>query len=327
MLAEVDATTLARTEPLGTDNDFRNIVPLARRTIQIIKSVLDSPHRIYLAYQHIKAARACAEQIKRIFQEIYDFTLTDTPNPRQKREKLQSALSQQYDTLYSTFSAFLMAGDWETRAQAFTTDVDFKVTARLSDVDKKLNELQQQATYFQNTVQVEIDSKLSRVDGKIGEIEKSTAKLGVAKHAVHFQKEANRNKASSNQWLRGVVLSSIAIVGIVIWNVASLPSDVVSAIPRAVSVAFLWTIAAWCSKNRRAEEHQYTVNQHKANSLSSFETFIAASGDQETKNAVLVSATNNIFGHQPSGYGAATGRSPDLPPPNKIVHVHSRDIG
>ena len=166
MLAEVDATTLARTDRLGTDNDFSNLVPLAQRTIHIIKSVLDSPHRIYLANHHITVARACAGQIKRIFQKIHEFKLTDTPNPRHQREKLQSELSQHYDTLYSTFSAFLMAGDWETRAQTFTADVDSKVTTRLSDVDKKLNELQQQENYFQNTAQVTIDSKLSRVDKK-----------------------------------------------------------------------------------------------------------------------------------------------------------------
>ena len=56
------------------------------------------------------------------------------------------------------------------------------------------------------------------------------------------------------------------------------------------------------SRNYRAQAHNYIVNKNKQNALSTFETFVKASDNDEIKNAVLLQTTKAIFSNSPSGY-------------------------
>jgi len=44
------------------------------------------------------------------------------------------------------------------------------------------------------------------------------------------------------------------------------------------------------------------VNQHRQNALSTFETFVKAAADDQTKGAVLLQATQAIFTPQVTGF-------------------------
>ena len=61
-------------------------------------------------------------------------------------------------------------------------------------------------------------------------------------------------------------------------------------------------IVVWSGKIYKAHKHNYVVNRHRQNALSSFETFIKATSDDATKNAVLIQATQSIFVPQHTGY-------------------------
>jgi hypothetical protein len=54
----------------------------------------------------------------------------------------------------------------------------------------------------------------------------------------------------------------------------------------------------------RSQWHNHVVNKHRQNALSTFETFVKAASDEQTKNAVLIQATQCIFSQQPTGFVA-----------------------
>jgi hypothetical protein len=73
-------------------------------------------------------------------------------------------------------------------------------------------------------------------------------------------------------------------------------------ISRILIISILSYMLVWSGKNFLAHKHNEVVNKHRQNALSTFETFVAASDDQQTKNAVLLHATDCIFTPQISGY-------------------------
>jgi hypothetical protein len=64
----------------------------------------------------------------------------------------------------------------------------------------------------------------------------------------------------------------------------------------------LLSASVWCGKSYRAYRHNAVVNRHRQNALATFEAFAKAASDAETKNAVLLQATQCIFSPQQTGY-------------------------
>lgn len=73
---------------------------------------------------------------------------------------------------------------------------------------------------------------------------------------------------------------------------------------KLVILAVLYFGLVWAGKIYKAQQHNYVVNQHRHNALNTFETFVKATGDEQTKNAVLIQATQSIFSPQHSGFTA-----------------------
>jgi len=63
-------------------------------------------------------------------------------------------------------------------------------------------------------------------------------------------------------------------------------------IAKLIVLSSLYYGAVWSAKNYRIHRHLSVVNMHRHNALKTFEAFIkAASGDPETKSAVLLETT------------------------------------
>ena len=69
----------------------------------------------------------------------------------------------------------------------------------------------------------------------------------------------------------------------------------------------------------RAHRHNFVINRHRLNALSTFEAFAKATDDQQIKNAVLLQATQCIFGPQPTGYISGESESEGYPQILEIV--------
>lgn len=92
-------------------------------------------------------------------------------------------------------------------------------------------------------------------------------------------------------------------------------------IGRFVILSLLLYAISFTARNYNSMRHNHIVNKHRANSMRTFQTFVeAAGGDTETKNAVLIQATQSIFSAQASGYSH---KESNPEPQPKIIEILS----
>lgn len=139
----------------------------------------------------------------------------------------------------------------------------------------------------------------------------AAAETGASKHSRLFAEEARENALRAGGWLVatavGAVLTFAAVGGN--WYMSQfhpLPSEQGAAIQLAfaklVALSSLLTATLWCGRQYRAARHNEVVNKHRANALASFQAFAEGASDDQTKNAVLIQATQSIFAPQATGF-------------------------
>lgn len=151
--------------------------------------------------------------------------------------------------------------------------------------------------------------------------------LGIVEHAKFFEQEALDHQRSAYWWLAATVLLLVAAFAAG-WNLyktnslltgavaekldthgAGAPkpspdvgSEIRLTVARIVILSILLSAAVWTGRVYKAHRHNFIINRHRRNALSTFQTFAAGASDMETKNAVLLQATTCIFGPQNTGY-------------------------
>jgi hypothetical protein len=155
----------------------------------------------------------------------------------------------------------------------------------------------------------------------------AAGQVGVSKHGTIFAEEARGHKRAAWRWGSLTAALAAATAGwgaFALWKIpvahdAALPEILQQAIGKLIIVSALYYGLVWSARNYGANRHNYIVNKHRQNSLTTFETFAkAADGDPATKNAVLLQATTSIFASQITGY---TGKELPAEQPNKIVEL------
>lgn len=150
------------------------------------------------------------------------------------------------------------------------------------------------------------------------------SKGGVSVHSDIFGNQAETHKTSAENWRKnaiGLLITNavliIIILVLVIWVVDEKTLRIEVGIFGAALVSLVSYAVVLCVKNFFAEKHNQNVNQHRANCLGTYNTFID-SADEERKAAVLLQATTTIFSHQKSGYLT---KDTETNNPNPIVEV------
>ena len=153
----------------------------------------------------------------------------------------------------------------------------------------------------------------------------------VATHAGHFETRANSARHASWAWLT----FAIVLAGGTIWVAFDLLqiaqptatsvvaqqgtgvdlSQMISFLAVRVFVLSILTYGiTFCARNYSSNRHNFTVNSHRKDALSSFEAFVQSTDIPAVKDAVLLQATQAIFSPQSTGYGKAGESAPPLSP-------------
>lgn len=129
-------------------------------------------------------------------------------------------------------------------------------------------------------------------------------------------------------WMIGAAISAAVTIAYAIYSFgyqlheaaqnAPTAKLVTLTVERVIVISILSTAILFCVRNYSAARHNFVINRHRQNALSTFETFVKASGDDQTKDAVLLQATRSIFTPQASGY-----LKPDVEaaPSNQIIEI------
>jgi hypothetical protein len=123
-------------------------------------------------------------------------------------------------------------------------------------------------------------------------------------------------------WLAAATLVYALVVG-AYYIFAAPQLNASQAVQLGIAKLFIFSVmyfaTLWSAKMFKSHWHNYVVNKHRQNALSTFETFVKAASDDQTKNAVLVQATQSIFSQVHSGFVPAEPDSGSTPQVLEIV--------
>ena len=308
-LAKISPESLVRTDELGTSLDFSGGLEVFRRTLALFKSLgnsnLDNIPTNVLSQltQHAQAAI-------QTFEAIQTFDPSGQNNPAGVRDNLIGQVARQYQTFFQYIAPVVA---YSVRKGTDFERLEADARAALEVISSLRTDIEKQRTEI-----------VAQARAALEEVQRVAAQVGVAQHAVHFQDEAQDHLKRSRSWLVATAALGLATVLFGGWSlyyyttrVGSLTTSqsIQLGVSKLIVFSILYLAAFWTGRNYRAQWHNHVVNKHRQNALCTFETFVKAAGDDQTKNAVLLQATKSIFAPQASGFVATEsdgGQSPQI---------------
>ena len=295
-LASFTPDSLVRTEQLGTALDFSQGTDVFARTLGLFRSLQESSID-NVPYDTLSKLTQYANEAAKTFKHIQSFDPSGQNNPASVRDNLIQQVATQYQALFPHISPVI----------AFSV-------RRGTDFDRLEREARGSVEEL-NRMKREMDSKAASIvaeaQATLEQVRRAAAEVGVAQHAVHFKQEATDHLSRSKHWLWATVVLAAATLTFAGWAVYYYANKAVDmtatqsvqlALSKVIVFSLLYFGIVWSARMYRSQWHNYVVNKHRQNALSTFETFVKAASDDQTKNAVLIQATQCIFSQQATGF-------------------------
>lgn len=305
--------SLVRTEQLGTAIDFSQGIEVFERTLSLFGSLRESsldnvPHDTLVRLTQF------ANQAANTFKQIESFDPSGQNNPATVRDNLIQEAANQYQSWFTHIAPII--------AYSVRRGTDFDRLER--DARNSVEELNR----IKRDVEARAATIVSEAQGTLEQVRRAAAEVGVAQHAVHFRDEAASHLARSKSWLWATTMlaaTALALSGWTVYYYARTAIDLTTsqslqlAISKVILFSLLYFGIVWSARMYRSQWHNHVVNKHRQNALSTFETFVKAASDDQTKNAVLIQATNSIFAPQATGFVSHEGDATASPQILEIV--------
>lgn len=295
-LIPITSESLIRAKDLGTSLDFREGKRVFERTLKLFRD-LNELNIDTISYNILNQLNNSATQALKQFTEIKNFDPASTSNPAQRRTDLINQIASAYDSYFQVISPII--------AFSIRKGLDFE---QLENNARNLVSKMEQSAQKQK----ELEKKTQKdINDTLGKVRRAAAEAGVAQHAIHFKEQAVEHIKKTKGWLISTAIFAglTLIFGIVnAWyyttHITELtnPQSIQLGISKLVIFSILYSAAFWTGRIYKSQWHNYVVNKHRQNALSTFETFVKAASDEQTKNAVLRQATQSIFSLQNSGF-------------------------
>ena len=280
-LNSFDAHELVRADELGQDSDFQDGRSCFQRILRLFRD-LSEVNLDMLSIQSLQSLLGAAQEASKLFSAIEDSPRsTNSKNRTHNKTYLITRLRHQYNTWYTEAAPVIAYSAWQ--------DTDF---------DRLEQDLRSVA-----------------------------AKVGVAHHARHFRNEAKQHDKAAGKWLWvviGLAVLTVGLSGLYVFQALEptelgTPQAIQLAVTKVLLFSFFFGAVVWAARVYRSHRHNFVVNQHRQNALTSFETFVEAARDDQTKSAVLMEATRCIFSPQASGYADSPAADPSTPRIMEII--------
>ena len=267
------------------------LIGLSGRDIQQIKEYLGQWHKTAKAIWDINPSTS-KEAYTEILQQIFRFSDEVKRQLGQVVTYLKSKKSEQLETQVNT-----------TVAEAVE---ELKAEADL------LQKYREEAEQNEATRQKEFAELKNKIEDKL-------AKETVSKHKAIFAKQAEEHLQASQRWLLATSGLIVVFGAVFYWLFEALrpgATELIGVFQNVFTKGFLLTLIYFVlnrfGKNYTAHKHLEIVNRHRQNALDTFDTFVESAGEnRETRDAVLLAATNAIFDANQSGYLSAKTKGTD----------------
>lgn len=296
-LAEIKPEDLVRDDDLGRELNFAAGQPYFTRTLRLFRDLRES-NLDTVPFNALNQLTNIARQALSQFKQVQQFSLQQHPqNPGEVRDGVINQIRDSYDNYFQQAAPII--------AYSVRKGTDF---------EQLENNARETLAHLKSIVTEQEKSRvamLSEVEGTLEKIRRAAQEVGVAQHATHFKEQADDHKVAANRWLwTTAILGAMSLafaIGSFLYYLSILSTLTASqaiqlAVGKLIIFSVLFSGVFWTARIYRAHRHNYVVNKHRQNALSTFETFAKAANDDQTKSAVLIQATQCIFSLQHTGY-------------------------
>ena len=319
-LDELDLEELKRSDLSGAGFSFEFVHQDLLTIHSMLREILTTPRESLLNLSRGVAQNVISQHLQQFYEnvrKIEDFEISNE-NPREAYTNLVQGISNFCDSVKESLApivAYLSSG----KVGQLTAEAD-DIVAKLKTETNKAEENNNEAEKQRKEIRKEIDRLKIEVENKLAE-------KPISQYKTIFADQAKEHHKGAWNWLKmaggATAVFFVAFTGLTIW-LGSEGSGLTGTLQNLFTKGFVLSpIYVWLNrsiKNYTAQKHLEVINTHRQNALETFDTFVAAAGDnRETRDAVLLSATDAIFDANQTGYLSAKGSSPDSKSPVQQV--------
>jgi len=218
-------------------------------------------------------------------------------NARAQRDAI---LQQVRDTYDNAFEQVMLARSFLTKTTTDFEQLEADAQRSVARLDKVFKEQQEG-----------LSKKVEAAEQALASVRRLAAETGVSEHSKYFREEADQHRSSANRWLVATGVLAVGTVAFGVWSyayhlklaqVVPTPALIQLTIAKLIVFSILVTGVVWTGQVYRAHRHNYVVNKHRQNALSTFQAFAQAAEDPQTKSAVLLQAMQSVFAPQQTGF-------------------------
>lgn len=312
-LRNIDIPSLAKKEELGSLN-FESGLPVFERSLRLYREV-SKVQLGSISWTPLTQLRDRAREAIATFKQIQEFSFEKYPNNAlAQRDTFINSVQERYDAEFTLISPIISFG--------IRLGTDFERLER--EARQKLDAM---SALLEEQEKTREDTAKS-VNETLEEVRKLAREAGVSQHAELFSLEAQTHEHAASKWLTATVcvtcVTFVIAAALLLLSWSFTPNDITTTkavqigIAKIAILSLLFSAVLWVGRIYRSHRHNHVVNRHRMNALRTFQTFVNATGDDGTKNAVLIQATQCIFGTQPSGYIASES---DSNPASQILEI------
>ena len=314
-LDELDLEGLKRSNLSEAGFSFESVHQDLSTVHSMLREILTAPREWLL-----NISRMVVHSLNRYLPQFYEnvrnienFQISNE-NPRETHDNLLQNISNSCGSVKEPLG-HIVAYLSSRKVEQLAIEINDTVTAAVDRLETETNraeEINNEAEKKQAAIQQEFDRLKIEVENKLAE-------KPISQYKTIFADQAKEHYKGARNWLKmaggTTVLFFAAFVGLTIW-LGSEDSGLTGTLRNLFTKGFLLSpIYVWLNrsiKNYTAQKHLEVINIHRQNALETFDTFVAAAGDnRETRDAVLLSATDAIFDANQTGYLSAKGSGSD----------------
>ena len=323
-LDELDLEGLKRSDLSGAGFGFESVHQDLLIIHSMLREILAPSHEWVLNFPRGVARDVVRQHLQQFYEnvrEIEDFAISDE-NPKQTHDQLLQNISNFCNSAKEPLRhiiAYLSSrevGQLATEVETTVATAADRLETETNRAKENNNEIEQQRE--------EMQQELSQL-----RLERQTqqAKESVADYKEIFEKQAKEYRKGARNWLWIAIGATAAFFGAFYW----LPTLLESRAPGWTGILqnlfakgfLLSPIYLWLNrsiKNYTAQKHLEVINTHRQKALETFDRFVeSAEGNRETRDAVLLSATDAIFDANQTGYLSTKGSGADSKSPVQQV--------
>ena len=326
-LDEVDLEGLKRSNLSGAGFSFESVHQDLFTVHSMLREILASSHEWILNFPRGVARNVVNQQLQQFYenvQKIREFEISDD-NPKQLHDNLLRKISSFCDSAKTSLRD-IVAYLSSRKVMELRTEVDTTVAAVITQLEAATNraaEINKANEERLAETEKRLVEKEEKLDQLILEAQNRLAEKPISQYKAIFANQAEQYRKGAQFWLKmaGGATAAFGITFVLLSNLlGSGGPELTGSLQNLFTKGFVLSpIYVWLNrsiKNYTAQKHLEVINTHRQNALETFDTFVAAAeGNRETRDSVLLSATDAIFDANQTGYLSTKGSSADSKSP------------